>query len=431
MSPWQVIARREFRAVTGGWPYRVVTVVGALLLAALAWTPVLIAPLTGPSVGDGSPARILVAAPWELFQALEGQAAPRASGAALQLEWIGSELDRAGQTTADARVQDAEIDGWLELVPGPEGLQASLTLATTQRALEPLLRQLVAPVVWTGRARALGVAPEVVAALQQPVPLEVRLLPRVGADPVPRAVREAVSPLLLVGLVMAITLYGNAISMGIIQEKESRVAELLVGAVPPTQILVGKVVGIGGAGLLQVLVWMLVGFLVSGPRLVAAIGRWLGLEELAFSPGILPAPILAAFTLFFLLGYTLYALVYAAFASTVARAEEVNQALTLPFFLILLGFAIALGAWVAPASSLAVAGSLIPCFTPFVLFARLVTGSVPLGQLAAGVGLTLVAIILAARFAGHAYRRNVLRDRRVSLRELFTGREPGRRQNPD
>ncbi|NMA70647.1 MAG: ABC transporter permease [Firmicutes bacterium] len=164
---------------------------------------------------------------------------------------------------------------------------------------------------------------------------------------------------------------------------------------------------------------------------MAAIGRWLGLEELAFSPGILPAPILAAFTLFFLLGYTLYALVYAAFASTVARAEEVNQALTLPFFLILLGFAIALGAWVAPASSLAVAGSLIPCFTPFVLFARLVTGSVPLGQLAAGVGLTLVAIILAARFAGHAYRRNVLRDRRVSLRELFTGREPGRRQNPD
>ncbi|NMA71020.1 MAG: ABC transporter permease, partial [Firmicutes bacterium] len=266
MSPWQVIARREFRAVTGGWPYRVVTVVGALLLAALAWTPVLIAPLTGPSVGDGSPARILVAAPWELFQALEGQAAPRTSGAALQLEWIGAELDRAGQTTADARVQDAEIDGWLELVPGPEGLQASLTLATTQRALEPLLRQLVAPVVWTGRARALGVAPEVVAALQQPVPLEVRLLPRVGADPVPRAVREAVSTLLLVGLVMAITLYGNAISMGIIQEKESRVAELLVGAVPPTQILVGKVVGIGGAGLLQVLVWMLVGFLVSGPR---------------------------------------------------------------------------------------------------------------------------------------------------------------------
>jgi len=248
MSPWQVIARREFRAVTGGWPYRVVTVVGALLLAALAWTPVLIAPLTGPSVGDGSPARILVAAPWELFQALEGQAAPRASGAALQLEWIGAELDRAGQTTADARVQDAEIDGWLELVPGPEGLQASLTLATTQRALEPLLRQLVAPVVWTGRARALGVAPEVVAALQQPVPLEVRLLPRVGADPVPRAVREAVSTLLLVGLVMAITLYGNAISMGIIQEKESRVAELLVGAVPPTQILVGKVVGIGGRG---------------------------------------------------------------------------------------------------------------------------------------------------------------------------------------
>jgi len=140
-------------------------------------------------------------------------------------------------------------------------------------------------------------------------------------------VREAVSTLLLVGLVMAMTLYGNAISMGIIQEKESRVAELLVGAVPPTQILVGKVVGIGGAGLLQVLVWMLVSFLVSGPRLVAAIGRWLGLEELAFSPGILPAPILAAFTLFFLLGYTIYALVYAAFASTVARAEEVNQAL--------------------------------------------------------------------------------------------------------
>src|SRR5690606_21876309 len=218
-------------------------------------------------------------------------------------------------------------------------------------------------------------------------------------DPIQTAIAQTLSYVLLFGLYMAIILYGNAISMGVIQEKGTRVVELLAGATTPTQILVGKVVGIGGAGLLQFVIWMLVGLLFSLPQAASGLAARFGLGALDLSVRAIPASTLLYFTFFFLLGYVLYALLYAAFASTAARAEEANQALMIPVFLVITAFLAAVVAWSVPDHRVAVVASLVPFFTPFALFTRIVLTSVPTWQVLLGVGLTLVTILLVLVFA--------------------------------
>src|SRR5690606_15319331 len=108
-------------------------------------------------------------------------------------------------------------------------------------------------------------------------------------------------------------------------------------------------------------------------------------------------------------------------------AEEANQALMIPVFLVITAFLAAVVAWSVPDHRVAVVASLVPFFTPFALFTRIVLTSVPTWQVLLGVGLTLVTILLVLVFAARAYRRNILRFRRISLRELLTGRESEQR----
>lgn len=427
MRRWQVIARREFGAVTGGRAYRIVTLLGALLIAAVAFAPLFLDRLANRSTGEREPVRLLVAAPLDLFQEVDRLAGSQALSLPFQLRWIGDELDGAGQVAADDQVRSGEVDGWLELVsdPGLAGLRARLTLAEENAAVRRAVNDLVTPLVLAARAQRFGVDPQVVEQLRRPVMVEARIVgggDEETRDPARQAIAQILSYALLFALYMATIIYGNAISMGIIHEKGNRVVELLAGAVKPIEILIGKVVGIGGAGLVQFLIWMVVGLVFSVPYAASGIAARLGLPNLDRSVWTLPVTTLAAFTFFFLLGYTLYALLYAAFASTAARPEEANQALMIPMFLVIIGFFIAVVAWAAPESSLAVAGSMIPFFTPFVLFARIVLSAVPTWQTVLGIGLTLVTIALVLLFAARAYRQNLLSFRRVSLWGLFTGR---------
>lgn len=434
MRPWQVIARREFQQLAGGRAYIVITIIVALLIGGLAFAPALIELLSSNGASGSEPARILVVAPESLFHELQGQSGPVAGAAPLDLEWLGPELDRTGQASADEMVRSGAADGLLELArqPGPEPLWVRVTLAGSNGRLFSALQQRVTPLVMAARAEILGLAPEALERLQRPAPVEARVLevdPE-GAnrpDPIQTAIAQTLSYVLLFGLYMAIILYGNAISMGVIQEKGTRVVELLAGATTPTQILVGKVVGIGGAGLLQFVIWMLVGLLFSLPQAASGLAARFGLGALDLSVRAIPASTLLYFTFFFLLGYVLYALLYAAFASTAARAEEANQALMIPVFLVITAFLAAVVAWSVPDHRVAVVASLVPFFTPFALFTRIVLTSVPTWQVLLGVGLTLVTILLVLVFAARAYRRNILRFRRISLRELLTGRESEQR----
>jgi ABC-2 type transport system permease protein len=207
---------------------------------------------------------------------------------------------------------------------------------------------------------------------------------------------------------ITLVIYGMWVASGVAAEKSNRVMELLIGAATPLQLLVGKVVGLGAAGLTQYLLIatpaVIVLFLQD--RLSTAI---LGQSALSGAPlaGV-TLPLLLAYGLFFLLGFAFYSLVYAAAGSLVSRQDDVQQ-LALPLSMVSMGgYLAAIAALGVPNAPWVVVMSFIPLFSPFVMLARVMVGRVEPWELALSVGILLVAIAGAFVVAARVYRAGVL-----------------------
>ncbi|HWP63546.1 MAG TPA: ABC transporter permease [Candidatus Binatia bacterium] len=203
-------------------------------------------------------------------------------------------------------------------------------------------------------------------------------------------------------------IYGMWVAAGVVAEKSGRVMELLLGAASPAQLVVGKVVGIGLAGALQFVV-------VLTPALVALVAQE-RLGEVLFGPGgslagslvALSPGLLAAFAVFFVLGFALYALVYAGVGSLVSRPEDL-QVISLPLSLIAIaGYLQAVLALTGGTAGFVRFASYVPFWSPFVMLTRLAVGRVEAWELALAVGLLLVTIPVVAVVAIRVYATGVL-----------------------
>lgn len=221
------------------------------------------------------------------------------------------------------------------------------------------------------------------------------------------ASRQLFGTVLVVILFLTIVIYGMWVAAGVAAEKETRVMELLISAASPRQLVLGKVVGIGLAGLVQY-------FMILLPALAALavqepVGRMLGLAG-GFSPplaGIAPA-LFVGYGLFFVLGFTLYALVYAAAGSLVSRVEDL-QVIALPMSLIgIAGYLQAVLALSGGLSGFIRISSYVPFWSPFVMFTRLTVGRVEPWELVLAYGLLVLAIVLVAALAIRVYAAGVI-----------------------
>jgi ABC-2 type transport system permease protein len=209
--------------------------------------------------------------------------------------------------------------------------------------------------------------------------------------------------------------YGVWVALGVVEEKSSRVVELLLATLRPWQLLTGKVIGIGLLGLGQLVLTGLVG-------IVAALGT--GLVDVP--TGI--AGVAGQVLIWFLLGFAFYACLYAALASLVSRQEEV-QNVTAPLSVLLVGsFFLALGAQGAPDSGLARVTSIVPPFSTMVMPIRWASGNVPLWEVGLSMLLMVIAVVLLIRVAGRIYAGAVLRSGpRVRLKDaLAAGKDSDR-----
>jgi ABC-2 type transport system permease protein len=221
-------------------------------------------------------------------------------------------------------------------------------------------------------------------------------------DPQETASRTVLATVLIVLIFIDLTIYGMWVATSVAAEKSSRVMELLISAVTPRQLLVGKVVGVGGAGLTQyVAVLIPAGAIVLLQDRIAAL-------VLGPAPGGGEAPlvglslaILAAYGAFFLLGFLLYALLYAAAGSLVSRQEDVQQ-LALPLSLVTMAsyFAAVVGLG-SIGSSVVVVLSFVPFSSPFVMLARIMLGRVEPWEVVVSLAIlaasSAVVLLLAAR----------------------------------
>jgi ABC-2 type transport system permease protein len=198
------------------------------------------------------------------------------------------------------------------------------------------------------------------------------------------------------------------VATGVAAEKSSRVMEVMISAASPVQLLVGKVAGLGAAGLTQYVAILVPALLVllAQERLAAWL---LGPADAGSQPlvGLTP-PLLGAFLLFFILGFALYALVYAAMGSLVSRPEDL-QVVALPLSLVsMAGYLIAIGAIGGSVGPLVRIASYIPFWSPFVMLARLMVGRVEPWELSLSVLLLILGIAAALWLAIRVYSAGVL-----------------------
>jgi ABC-2 type transport system permease protein len=212
-------------------------------------------------------------------------------------------------------------------------------------------------------------------------------------------------------LFLAIAFYCGFVLTGVVEEKSSRVVEVLLSRVRPTELLAGKILGIGLVGLAQLAV-------VMGAGLIA-----LSFSDNTLAPETAPST-LGWIMFWFILGYAFYAVLYATAGSLVSRQEE-GQSIQLPLTgLLFAAYILAFVAAESPDGAAALIGSLFPPTASMVMIARIAHGAVPWWQIALSVALTLAAIYGLVQAAGRIYAGGVLRfGGRVRLREAWRGAE--------
>ena len=218
-------------------------------------------------------------------------------------------------------------------------------------------------------------------------------------------------------LYITLIMYGVLTMRSVLEEKTIRIVEVLASAAEPFQLMAGKILGVGAVGLTQYLIWALTAALLAsyGAALAAA-----------FRPGAsfprfhVPPSLLVYFVVFFLCGYFLYASLFAAIGASASNEQDAQQ-LQWPVMLpIICSFVMFNFVLRDPNSSVAVALSLIPFFTPILMTLRLSVQTPPSWQIGLSIALTAVTSVGVVYFSAKIYRVGLLMyGKRPSLVELF------------
>ena len=221
------------------------------------------------------------------------------------------------------------------------------------------------------------------------------------------------------GYVMAFLLslttmiYGLNVARSIIQEKTSRIFEVMLATVKPTDMLAGKLIGVGAVGLLQILIWLLAGLAVIASPLAAAAMTGQFAFHFSWFEGVL-------FPVYFLLGYLLYSSLFAGLAATCETEQELQMYMPLAAIPTWLSFALIIVIINNSNSVWAIAGSLFPPTAPIVMFLRMASEIPPLWQFGVSIGLMLVSIWATLWFASRLYRVGILMyGKRATIPELI------------
>jgi ABC-2 type transport system permease protein len=212
-------------------------------------------------------------------------------------------------------------------------------------------------------------------------------------------------------LFLMIAFYGGFVLTGVVEEKTSRVIEVLLSRIRPSELLAGKILGIGLVGLAQF------GLVVAAGLVALSVSDTTVIPETASGT-------LGWIVFWFVLGYGFYSVLYAAAGSLVSRQEE-TQSLVLPMTAIqLVAYFLAFMATESPDSGAAIVGSLFPPTAPMVMIVRIAHGGVPLWQTVLAAGLMAATISAMVGLAARVYAGGVLRfGGRVPLREAWRGAE--------
>jgi ABC-2 type transport system permease protein len=298
-------------------------------------------------------------------------------------------------TEARAAVRDEQVDA---AITGG----VIVTRDNPSDTLEQLLQAAAREVRAAEALRSEGVSGGEARRALDPPPLRTRSLEGNG-DSGDEGVAFTASLLLYLQLIV----YGLAVASGVVEEKSSRVVEVLLATIPPRALLAGKIAGIGLLGLLQLL-------------LTAVVG--LGLASASGAVELDPndAGVLAVVLVWFLLGYLMWASLYAMAGAIVSRQEDLQSSTTVLTLVLVVSYLVTFPALDDPESTIAVVTSLVPLSSPIIMPARVTVDAASPVEIVASLGLLVVAIALLVPLGARIYENAVLRmGKPLKLREAW------------
>lgn len=218
-------------------------------------------------------------------------------------------------------------------------------------------------------------------------------------------------------LYLSLLMYGQAVLRGVIEEKQTRVAEVVVASVSPVTLLGGKVLGVGAVGLMQLVIWIVVGLTLAKFR-----GSILGHFGIESAPVILPDISMGAtalLLLFFVLGYTFYAALFAMVGATVSNEQDAQQAQMPVVMLLVVSVFFLAPVLSAPDRTLSHVMSLLPFSSPIIMPLRMSVVTLSWFDIASSLVILAASCYVAVWVAARVYRTGLLMyGKRPDLREV-------------
>ena len=308
---------------------------------------------------------------------------------------------RADDALRDGRI-DAVVKGGLDEVRG--GTATLRVLRGPPELLDQLVQGAAIGLRIDAALSEAGVSDATVQQLKDQHPIDSSPLLAPDPDRDSKAAVAFVAVLLLYGQLFG---YGIWVASGVIEEKSSRVVEVLLSAIRARQLMAGKIAGIGVLGLLQLI------FIATFAIALASVTGAIDLPARSFSA--------AALTIgWFVLGFAFYAAMFAVAGALVSRMEELQNAIVPINLLIFASFLISVGALQDPDSTIARVASLLPISSALAMPVRMVLGSATAWEIVASLALVVGSTALLIPLAGRVYAGAVLRTgARVRLRDAW------------
>ncbi|MFE0021363.1 ABC transporter permease [Amycolatopsis sp. NPDC059021] len=335
----------------------------------------------------------------------------QSTGIAQQLQAAGSQTGQTIKTVSvpdaaegRAKVENGDFDA---LVSGSASDLKVLVKSTLDSKLRTVLDQVARQQVLNAKMSEAGLDPAQVMREVSATAVGVDAIKPQDPDSGKRLV---VGLVVVVLLYMSIVTYGMLVAQGVVEEKSSRVVEILLSSVRPWQLLLGKVIGLGLVGLTQLAILAVAGAIVASATGVFTLS--------GFATGALVWGLV-----WYLLGFLLYATIYGAMGSLVSRQEDTQSVVGPVNMVLIVGFIVGFNLLIqSPDGTAAKVLSLVPLFSPILMPARISTGAAAGWEIAASLVLTGLLVALLTWLGGKIYGNSVLRlGSRIKLSEALRG----------
>jgi len=408
---WAVIRREFVERIRSKW-FWISALLGPVFFGAMIVVPVLFA-------GAGGTRRIAV---------VDGTTG--AFGARVVAGLRGGKIFRATRVPAGVGVVDSltqlvgakQLDGFLIVTDAVVETGTAEYRASNVSSFRDVaeLQDVLARVAVAARLERQGVDPALVGRAQLRISLDTKKISGSRTTGESAAQSFALAYVMGVVLFLVITIYGVNVMSSVVEEKTTRIVEVLVSSLRPFQLMIGKVLGVGAVSIFQFVLWGLGAKLLLSQRqaLLAGVG---GAEEArqVFQMPHLSAATLGVFLGYFLGGFFLYSAMYAAVGAMSSNEQEARQAQQPVMFLLMIAYVSMFGLTNNPESTYAVTLSLIPFTAPIAMPVRWAASTVPAAELVGSLGLLVAGIVAVTWVAARIYRVGILMTgKRPNVREL-------------